>query len=254
MSEATPAMAFGNLMEPVVADMFADQTGMLVMEDTNIYSHPEHPHMLANLDRLISTDGSGEPDAVLEIKTSRMQWDHVPAYYVSQIQHYMAVTGLQMAYCAALFGGEEYQCFEVPRDERYIEQLIEAEAEFWQSVTEHREPPIDGSKSTHDFLRKAHDPEQGKSVELDTELAEMLAWRAAAKDLVTQYEAEVREAESRIMNALQDAEAGTIEGKTVVTWKSQSRSSLDAKALKEAYPDIAAQFTKSNSFRVLRVK
>lgn len=250
----TEAMRFGNLMEPVVAEIFGKNMNVEVIKDTTLYRHPEHEFMLANLDGLISTQNNGEPDAVLEIKTSRSAWDEVPAYYVSQVQHYMAVTNMPVAYVAALFGGEEFATFEVPRDDEYIERLIEAEAEFWQSVQQAIEPAIDGSKSTHDTLRKAYDVDAGKTVELDNTIAEMIEWRANAKLLVEQYEAEVREAEARIMDALRDAEVGTINGKNVVTWKSQSRSSIDTKALKEAHPDIAEQFMKSSSFRVLRVK
>lgn len=254
MSEATPAMEFGNLMEPIVRQMFADKTGFETLTDSTLYAHPLHEWMLANLDGLVCTDGNSTPDAVLEIKTARMEWDHVPAYYESQIQHYMAVTGMQHAYCAALFHGDQYQMFEVPRDDVYINRLIEAEAEFWSSVREHRQPEIDGSQSTYDHIRKAHEVEQGKSVELGADIAEMLTWRASAKEMVSQYEAEVREAEARIMDALQGAEVGLIDGKPAVTWKAQTRSSLDGKALKEAHPDLTEQFSKTNTFRVLRVK
>ena len=249
----TPAMAFGTLMEPVVADLFAEATGLNIVEDTNLYAHPEHDFMLANLDRVV-LDDDGNPVAVLEIKTSKFAWDEVPAYYVSQIQHYMAVTGLQHAYCAALFGGEDFQVFEVPRDDRYIDAMIELEAAFWEKVTDHLSPEIDGSEATHKAVRATYEAEKGKAVELGPEIVGWIEWRSNAKEMVAQYEAEVREAEARIMSALQDAEIGTINGKSAVTWKAQTRSSLDSKALKEAHPDIAEKFTKSNTFRVLKVK
>lgn len=250
----TAAMRFGNLMEPVIRDMFAQQTGFEVVNDTNLYKHPEHEFMLANLDGVVSTSGCGDVDALLEVKTARSAWNEVPAYYVSQVQHYMAVTGVEMTYVAALFGGEDYAMFEVPRNDAYIERLIEAESEFWHAVRNAIEPAIDGSKSTHDTLRKSYDVDAGKSVELDQSITEMIEWRSNAKLLVEQYEAEVREAESRIMDALRDAEVGTVDGHPVVTWKSQSRSSIDTKALKEAHPEITEQFTKASSYRVLRVK
>jgi putative phage-type endonuclease len=249
------AMRFGTMMEPVIRDTFADSTQMQVVDDTNLYSHPEHEWMLANLDGVISTKSNGEFDAVLEVKTARTAWDNgVPAYYVSQVQHYMAVTNLQMTYVAALFGGEEFAWFEVPRDDRYIDDLINAEAEFWESVKKAIQPDIDGSDATYKAIRSKYESERGKTVELGKDISDLIVWRKNAKELVDQYEAEVREAESKIMEALQDAEVGTIDGKSVVTWKSQSRTSVDNKALKDAYPDLAEQFTKSSSFRVLRIK
>jgi putative phage-type endonuclease len=249
------AMRFGTMMEPVIRDAFADNTQMQVLDDTNLYAHPEHEWMLANLDGVISTKSNGEFDAVLEVKTARTAWDNgVPAYYVSQVQHYMAVTNLQMTYVAALFGGEELAWFEVPRDDQYIDDLINAEAEFWESVKKAIQPDIDGSDATYKAIRSKYESERGKTVELGKDISDLIVWRKNAKELVDQYEAEVREAESKIMEALQDAEVGTIDGKPVVTWKSQSRTSVDSKALKDAYPDLAEQFTKSSSFRVLRIK
>lgn len=250
----TAAMTFGNQMEPVIAGMFNEQTGMQVMSDTNLYSHPEHNFMLANLDGLISTTNNDTPDAVLEVKTSRMVWDRVPDYYVSQVQHYMAVTNLGVAYVAALFGGEEFTWFEVPRNDQYIDRLVNEEAAFWEAVTKAVEPDIDGSEATYNAIRKSYDALQGKSVELPANVNELIEWRASAKELVGQYEKEVREAESKIMEALKDADTGTINGKTVVTWREQTRTSVDTKALKEAHPELVEQFTKGSKFRVLRVK
>jgi putative phage-type endonuclease len=249
----TAAMRFGNIMEPVVAELFAEQTGMTVTKDTNLYRHPEHEFMLANLDGVVSTTG-GDVDALLEVKTSRYQWKQVPDYYVSQVQHYMAVTGMPVTYVAALFNGEEFTYFEIPRDDKYIDRLVNLEGEFWRSVQKQLQPDIDGSEATYNAVRKQYDAESGLSVELSADVAQLIEERAQAKALVDQYEAMVREAESKIMTALGQAEVGTIAGKSVVTWKSQSRSSVDAKALKEAHPEIAKQFMKESSFRVLRVK
>jgi predicted phage-related endonuclease len=209
--------------------------------------------MLANVDGLVATDGK-TADTVLEIKTARFPWDRVPDYYVSQVQHYMSVTNLSGAYVAVLFGGDEFRTFEVERDDAYIERLIEVEARFWEQVKKAVQPEIDGSESTHNSIRKSYDAEAGKAVELDPEVTKLIEWRANAKEMVSQYEAEVREAESKIMEALKNAEVGTIDGKSVVTWKTQSRSSIDTKMLKESYPEIAEEFTKNNSFRVLRIK
>jgi predicted phage-related endonuclease len=56
------------------------------------------------------------------------------------------------------------------------------------------------------------------------------------------------------MEQMGDAEEAELNGTVRVTWKAQSRSSLDSKALKEAHPDLAEQYTKTSSFRVLRIK
>jgi len=249
----TEAMRFGNIMEPVIAELFGEQTKMNVSKDTNLYRHPEHKFMLANLDGVVSTTG-GDADALLEVKTSRYEWNRVPDYYISQVQHYMAVTNMPVTYVAALFRGEKFTYYEIPRDDAYIERLVNLEGEFWESVQKQLQPDIDGSEATYNAVRKQYEAEAGLGVELSADVAQLIEERAQAKALLETYEAQVREAESKIMTALGQAEFGTIAGKSVVTWKAQSRSSIDSKALKETHPEIAEQFTKSSSFRVLRVK
>ena len=49
------------------------------------------------------------------------------------------------------------------------------------------------------------------------------------------------------------ASIGTVEGNQVVTWKQQTRTSVDTKALTLAHPEIVKQYEKSSTFRVLRI-
>ena len=41
----------GTLLEPIAAHWFEKKTGNLVMDDTFLYQHPDHPYALANIDR-----------------------------------------------------------------------------------------------------------------------------------------------------------------------------------------------------------
>ena len=58
------------------------------------------------------------------------------------------------------------------------------------------------------------------------------------------------------MNALKDiGDTLIVNNVPVVSWKSQQRTSVDTKALKEKYPDIAKELTvvsESRTFRVLK--
>ena len=247
----TPAMRFGNLMEPVIRGQYEFINSVSVIEDKTLYQHPEHEFMLANLDGVVFQEG--EALGILEIKTSRYTWDAVPAHYYAQVQHYLAVTNQQQAWVAALFNGENLETFDVPRNDAYIERLIEAESNFWDSVVNSKRPDVDGTEATHDALRKAWSPEKGKTVQIPN-LATLIADRMIAKANFDAAEAELKEAEYKIMEQMGDAEEAELNGTVRVTWKAQSRSSLDSKALKEAHPDLAEQYTKTSSFRVLRIK
>jgi len=252
---STPAMAFGHRMEPYVAETFADlNQNMTVVDDLNLYAHPEYEFMQANLDRLIVEEG--KPSAILEIKTSArpQSWiDGVPGYYVSQVQHYMAVTNIEMSYVAVLLNGQDLKTFEVPRNDKYINILIEKEAKFWEDVKKLIEPDVDGSESTFQAIRKSYEASAGKKIELPATAQDLFDARATAKKLVEEYTEEVRRAEAEIMKLLGDSEVGTIDGKSAVTWKEQTRVGVDSKRLKEEYPEVAEAVSKESSFRVLRV-
>ena len=42
----------GHILEELVAEMFRNQTGYIVLDDTSIYVHPQYPYLRANLDRI----------------------------------------------------------------------------------------------------------------------------------------------------------------------------------------------------------
>lgn len=85
------AMEMGNLLEDLVARIFAKKTGLRIFQRKVMYQHPRYPWMLADLDYLVE-----QPDgtlAILEIKTTnynaRDKWEYngeeiVPVYYEAQ--------------------------------------------------------------------------------------------------------------------------------------------------------------------------
>ena len=62
------AMEMGNLLEPLVARIFAKKTGLKIYQRKCMFQHPHYPWMLADLDYLVELpDGT---TAILEIKTT----------------------------------------------------------------------------------------------------------------------------------------------------------------------------------------
>jgi putative phage-type endonuclease len=140
--ESAP-MAWGLKLESTVAEWFTEATGKKVRRANTIRRHPQHPWMLASLDRVVV----GEPWE-LEIKTARFAGDEwgesgtaeIPAHYLVQVQHQIAVGGFAGAYVAVLFAGSDPRLYTIPRDEALIEALIELESEFWQAVKDGTPP------------------------------------------------------------------------------------------------------------------
>jgi putative phage-type endonuclease len=105
--EESEYIHFGNVLEPVVRKEFMRRTGLKVRRKMAILQSGEYPFMLADLDGVIYEDGKL---CIFEAKTAsaykREIWEAgVPLEYQYQVQHYMAVTGAEKTYIAALVGG-----------------------------------------------------------------------------------------------------------------------------------------------------
>ena len=105
--------------------------------------------MLADFDRLIVGQKAG-----LECKTispySADKWKDgaIPLHYQMQVQHYLAVSGFDCWYLAAVVFGKEFIIRKIERDEELIQYLITIEERFWKEhVLAHVMPEPDGSNS-----------------------------------------------------------------------------------------------------------
>ncbi len=92
------AKKIGHLLEDLVAEIFARNTGYRIYQIKKMFRHPEHVFMLADIDYFIELS-TGET-AIIEIKTTnynaRDNWwrdrkEAVPVNYEVQGRHYMCV-------------------------------------------------------------------------------------------------------------------------------------------------------------------
>lgn len=246
---------WGNVLEDVVAKEFETRTGKKVRKNNKMLRHPEHEFMLANLDRVIV----GEK-ALLECKTTSQynidQWkdDEIPASYLCQIQHYMAVTGYEKAYIAVLCGGNQFIWKEVPRDDELTEIIINAEKDFWyNNVLAGVIPEIDGSDATKDFLNHMYKDIDETEVQLSDDVETLLT----ALEQVKQEEKELKELKTQYENKIKHILGNNLAGKTSgyqVTWKPQVRKTLDTKKIREIYGEQLDPYYKETETRVLKIK
>ncbi|HAQ0937619.1 TPA: endonuclease, partial [Enterococcus faecium] len=153
--ESEPAY-WGNVLEEVVAKEFQERTGKKVRRRNQVFEHPLHPFLRANIDREVV----GE-NAILECKTANQflgkEWEgeEVPLSYLCQVQHYMNVLNKDYCYIAVLIGGQKFIWKRIERDQELIDTITEQLVEFWETnVLGGIEPVIDGSEATADFLKE----------------------------------------------------------------------------------------------------
>lgn len=246
---------WGNTLEDLVAKEFERRSGKKVRKKNSMLVHPEHDFMLANLDRVVV----GEK-ALLECKTTSAynlaEWegDEVPASYLCQLQHYLAVTGYEKAYIAVLCGGNQFIWKEVPRDDELIDIIIQNEKHFWEEhVLAGAPPAIDGSDAAGELLKKLYPTDNGETI-MFTEKEDVLldALEAVKKELDELKELKSRY-ENQVKMELEEAQQG-VSSRYIVSYKTSERKTIDSKRLKAEMPDIAEKYTKPSLTRTLRIK
>jgi putative phage-type endonuclease len=250
------AIYWGNEMENVVAKEFEKRTGKKVRRSNFMYSHQKNSFIKANVDRLVVGES-----AVLECKTASAflakEWenDEIPDTYLIQVQHYLGVTGKEKGYIAVLIGGNRFVWKEIERDEELITMIFNAEKDFWEHHVIAGVPPaLDGSSAAEKYIKEKYElAEKDKEIVLPGEYKEVLIQYEKIKSDEALIKTAKSEIENKIKDQLKDAEKGLIDS-FLVTWKNQSRTSVDSKSFKEKFPDIYKQVTKTSTFRKFEVK
>lgn len=254
-NEQNETAYWGNELEDMVAREFAKRTGKKVRRDTKHLVHKEYPFMVANIDRRIV----GE-NAILECKTTSAynskEWENgeVPASYLLQCQHYMAVTGTDKCYIACLIGGQRFVYYELIKDNELITFIIEQEREFWTRVENKTPPTLDGSSAAEKYLNEKFinsDPTSEVLLTSDYEekIKELQELKLTAKEL----DLKIKGIENNIKLELGEAERGILQGYTV-NWKAIKSNRVDSKALKEKYPYIYKEVCKESISRRFEIK
>lgn len=204
------AMEWGNRLEPVIIDKFADQHPELTLvRDVGTWSRPDRPWQHANPDALfVDADGNW---GVLEIKTAQYEdeWtDGPPPHYEAQVQWYLSTMGFDRAYIAVLFHGNRYQEHLVLANKLGQESMLDVAQLFLEYVADEKQPEFDGATATYEAVRASHPAiESGGEVLLDDEL-ELLYWTARRN--LDDAEEQFNKVRSRILDAMGTAQRGYI--------------------------------------------
>ncbi|HEB4954402.1 YqaJ viral recombinase family protein [Bacillus thuringiensis] len=250
------AAYFGNVLEKVVAKEFVKRTDLKVQRRNAILQHPEYPWMLANVDRLIVGEKVG-----LECKTAseylKKEWEdeEVPAAYLLQCQHYMAVTGYEAWWIAVLIGGNKFVHKKIERDEELIQYLIDIEKDFWLNNVEKNEPPMfDGSDASTELLKHLYPESIADSfISLGKQEELLIEARDQVEREIKVLKEQKAEYENKIKAKLGTNEVGGTENYKV-QWKSYTTIRFDSKRFKAEHPDLYEQYAKESISRKFTVK
>ena len=250
--EVNYRMELGNKLEDFVANEFSLKTGLKVRNVNGILKNDKYPFAIANIDRAVV----GEK-AFLECKVtnsySKKVWQMgVPIHYQIQVNHYMAVTGATHCYVAALIGNEELIIHRIDRDEEIIDEIMKLEAMFWDKCILGGEIPApDGSLDYSIVLQGLYKDSKDEELIL-FEQEKLLDRYDEITAIYKEIEVERKKIEQYIQVQMKEYEVGFI-GDRRITWKKQSRNTIDTKKLKKEYTEIAAECMKTTTSRVFRM-
>ena len=249
------AMRQGRDLEEYVATRFCEETGKKVRRSNFMYTNKKFPFMFANVDRLVVGENAG-----LECKTASAflenQWSdgNVPAHYVIQCNHYMAVTGADRWYLAVVVLGKAFHFVCIERDASTIENLITIEKDFWNKNVLQRIPPApDGSDATELFFKcRYNNVIAGKAIHLSGFDDELQRHREI-NELISKLEVEKRTIEEQIKISMDDAELAYTDN-YVISWKQFEQDRIDTKRLKIENPEVYDAYKKKTSSRRFAIK
>ena len=253
--EPGEAAYWGTVLEDVVAQEFSKRTGFRVRRRNAILKHPQYEWMIANVDRMLVGSSEG-----LECKTTSAsqakEWegDEIPAQYIVQVQHYMAVTGAKAWWLAVLIGGQKFIHKRIERDDELIQQLIEIEKDFWENhVLANVPPELDGSPASTELVKKMYPQATLPSVDLPSQAKELIEELENVKADIKILEEQKNECENKLKQLLGEHEAGRIDD-MIVTWKNVTSNRIDTNRLKKEKPEIYEQYLKSSSYRRFEIR
>lgn len=239
--------------------MFVEATGKKVRRRNAILGHPDHPWMLANIDREIDGENAG-----FEAKTAspyaEEQWadGKIPVQYQIQCHHYMAVTGADRWYIGCLILGRRFVWNVIERDEQTIENLISLESEFWNRyVLAEEMPPPDGTEESEEAIASmfpAENVRNDEEVFLEgSEWDQRLRRWYELNDLGDRIEKEQDQIKQTIMLAMGTAAIARLPGDVRIKWRTMSQSRIDSSKLKKERPDLYSQYSRETTYRRFEV-
>ena len=264
------AMRVGRDLEPYVASRFEEVSRKGVRRMNYLLRREDCPHLHANIDRQILGESSGlECKTASALNLKRYEGGDFPESYYAQCVTYLAVTGWERWFLAALVLGKGFYCYQittVPDDyvpgwcessvyvsPDEIAALKRCAADFWHDYVEtDNPPPMDGTDSTTEALETIYEGGGGE-VELfgRERLVEQYQYLMSRKNAIEKSADAIKQ---QLMNDLGDNERGYC-GRYTVDWKGQSRQTFDAKAFAKDHPGMdLSRYYKTTNFRKFAVK
>lgn len=160
----SPRPKWGIRLEDVIAEAAAEENGWTIHKGGYVVDTTT-PGLGCTLDYVVEAPGPREIElgfsgpGVMECKNldwlaHKRTWtdDEPPPHTLLQLQHQLAATGYTWGAIPALIGGNNLQIYRYAARPRLIADIRRRVTEFWQSIDDGLEPPVDGSDGSAEVL------------------------------------------------------------------------------------------------------
>lgn len=273
--EETQRQRIGKRMEALLAAEFHDETGLYVVGEQMMCTHPEHTFARCTLDGLVAEAPADDVDleaciATWEAKSDgRFAWpDGIPHNIRAQCVFQMGVTGMQHCFLTVIFAGFRIEHHEVDFDDDARadwEFMLEAARSFWfDNIMLGTPPPVDDHWATTEALTQVHRDPQGM-LDADDRARDLVATVQRAMTITAAAEATEKRLKNELRAVLGDKtdliDGWVTKGKrdpkqepvVLASWREQQSQRIDPDEVRRLDPLLAAKCTKSTTSRVLRV-
>lgn len=267
------ALKRGRLMEPLIVQEYAEETGNLVEPGVELLHHEKHDFLIANTDGII-TDANFDQRGfgVLEVKAPakdafyKILKDGLTESYILQMQFYLYVLDLKWGAFAILWpDGWQLETFEVQRDEKLIKAIVDKAKKFWDMKKMPARLDLQDARCKRCVRRKTcwgkkledMEAEQARTegaIDLGGDQKYLLAIEdyKQGKDIESEGKAQKDEAAKIIQKIMGDEGVATGAGAKIY-YKVQTSKRWDTKALEKKHPELAKEFKKESKSRPFKV-
>jgi predicted phage-related endonuclease len=237
------SVQMGHVMQPVIGRLAQDRLRMELKEADYSLTHPKEKWLKSHFD-FISADGKVLVEAKNYGSHQRNKFDSelniVPAADLAQCIHEATVHNVNRVVLAVLFGGNEFQTFDIEVTESDKEQLIQDMAAYWACVVAQNPLPAE----TVDQARLLYTRETATAVYANEQVEKIAHELKAVKAQIKNMEEHEATLQSALMAFMgNNSEILRVDGSVVATWRAPKASKkFDARLFQSAMPDIYQQF------------
>ena len=239
------AMRMGLFMQPHIARLFEDKHKIRVKAFDDAMTHPTEPWMKSHFD-FITEDNL----AIVETKnynhaaavkfSEEGEEVRIPPADLVQCIHEACVARVSIVYLAVLFGGQHFRTFRVDVDDEMKQAHIKHYATLWAHVVQNTLP----DPKTSNDARLVWPQDNGDFVLASKQCEDIVEQFKAVKAQRKILEDQEEQISAYLQTSMKNAsEIRTIDGRTLVTWKTaKGTKTLDTALFKSTMPDTYEKF------------